>query len=111
MQQHTHLTMYEESATATTREIERLRHENAILRNGARPPSELDHELQEVYHHLSDTEHGWNYTRMLLDITHEEVDIPIHRIIHLEHHMETQDAEPEERAEMITDLEQQLLEF
>jgi hypothetical protein len=35
-----HLTAYEESATATTREIERLRQENAILCSGARPPSE-----------------------------------------------------------------------
>jgi hypothetical protein len=48
MQQHTRLTASEESATATIREIERLRHENAILYNGAHPPSERDHELQEV---------------------------------------------------------------
>jgi hypothetical protein len=48
---------------------------------------------------------------MLLDNTREEVDIHTHGIIHLEHHMETQDAEPVERAEMITDLEQQLLEL
>jgi hypothetical protein len=38
MQQHTRLTAYKESATATTREIERLRYENAILHCGARPP-------------------------------------------------------------------------
>jgi hypothetical protein len=44
MQQCTHLTAYKESATAATREIERLRHENAIL-SGARPLSEQDHEL------------------------------------------------------------------
>jgi uncharacterized coiled-coil protein SlyX len=31
-----------------------------------------------------------------------------HRIIRLEHHVEMQDAELEERAEMITNLEQQL---
>jgi hypothetical protein len=48
---------------------------------------------------------------MLLDIAHEEVDIRTHKIIHLENHAETQDAELEERAEMITDLEQQLLEL
>jgi hypothetical protein len=36
---------------------------------------------------------------------------PYPRIIHLEHHVEVQDAELEERAEMITNLEQQLLEF
>jgi hypothetical protein len=71
MQQRMHLTMYEESATTTTRKIERLRHENAIHRNDACPPSEHDRELQKVYHCLSDTEHGWNYTRMLLDITCE----------------------------------------
>jgi hypothetical protein len=45
MQQRTRLMMYEESATATACEIERLRHENAILYSGAHPPSELDHEL------------------------------------------------------------------
>jgi hypothetical protein len=48
---------------------------------------------------------------MLLDITREEVDIHTHRIVHLEHHVEAQDAEHEERAEMITNLEQQLLEL
>jgi hypothetical protein len=37
MQQRTHLTAYKESATAATREIERLRHENAILCSGVRP--------------------------------------------------------------------------
>jgi hypothetical protein len=39
MQQRTYLMAYNESATAATREIERLRYENAILHNGARPPS------------------------------------------------------------------------
>jgi hypothetical protein len=111
MQQHTCLTAYEESATATTRELERLRHENAILRSGAHPLSEQDHELHDVYHRLSDAEHGWNYTRMLLDITREELDIRTHRIVHLEHHVEMQDAELVERAEIIADLEQQPLEF
>jgi hypothetical protein len=48
---------------------------------------------------------------MLLDITREEVETRTHGIVHLEHHMEAQDAEIEERVEMITDLEQQLLEF
>jgi hypothetical protein len=71
----------------------------------------MDHELQEVYRRLSDAEHGWNYTRMLLDIAHEEVDIRTHGIVHLENHMETQDAELEERAERIADLKQQLLEL
>jgi hypothetical protein len=88
MQQRTCLTAYEESATAATREIERLRHENAILCSSAQPPSELDHELQEVYRRLSGAEHGWNYTRMLLDIAREEVDIHTHGIVHLENHVE-----------------------
>jgi hypothetical protein len=88
MQQCTHLTPYKESAIAATRKIERLRQENAFLRSGARPPSEQDRELQKVYHHLSNTEHGWNHTRMLLDITREEVDIYTHGIVHLERHVE-----------------------
>jgi hypothetical protein len=87
-QQHTCLTAYEESATAAAWEIERLRHENAILRSRALPPSKLDRELQEVYHHFSGAEHGWNYTHMLFDIAHEEVDICTHGIVHLENHME-----------------------
>jgi hypothetical protein len=58
MQQRTRLTTYKESATATTREIERLRHENVILRSGARLLSEQDHELQEVYRRLSNAERG-----------------------------------------------------
>jgi predicted RNase H-like nuclease (RuvC/YqgF family) len=111
MQQRMRLTAYKESATAATHEIERLRHENAILRSSARPLSEQDHELQEVYHCLSNTEHGWNRTRMLLDITREEVETRTHEIIHLENHVETQDTELEERAERIADLEQQLLEL
>jgi hypothetical protein len=102
---------YKESATAATGEIERLRHENVILRSGVCPPSEQDRELKEVYHHRYNTEHGWNHTRLLLDITREEVETHTHGIIHLEHHVEVQDAELEERAEAITNLEQQLLEF
>jgi hypothetical protein len=45
MQQRTRLTMYEECAAITAREIERLRHKNAIRRSGARQPSEKDREL------------------------------------------------------------------
>jgi hypothetical protein len=105
------LTTYKECATATTCEVERLRHENAILCSGARPPSEQGHELQEVYRHLSNAEHGWNHTRMLLDITQEEVETRTHGNIHLEHHVEVQDAELEEMVEMIANLEQQLLEL
>jgi predicted RNase H-like nuclease (RuvC/YqgF family) len=102
---------YKESATAATGEIERLRHENAILGSGVRPPSEQDRELKEVYRHLGNAEDGCNHTRLLLDITREEVETRTHGIIHLEHHVEVQDAELEERAETITNLEQQLLEL
>jgi hypothetical protein len=111
MLQRTHLMAYKESATTATREIERLRHENAILCSGACPPLEQDRELQEVYGRLSDAEHGWNHTRMLLDIAREEVDICTHGIVHLEHHAQMQDAKLEERVEMIANLEQQLLEL
>jgi hypothetical protein len=111
VQQRTRLTAYKESATAATCEIQNWRHENAIYRGDARPPLEQDRELQEIYHHLSNAEHGWNHTRMLLDITHEEVETRTHGIIHLDHHVEVQNAELEERAEMITNLEQQLLEL
>jgi hypothetical protein len=48
---------------------------------------------------------------MLLDITHQEVETHTHRIIHLEHQVEVQDVELEERAETIANLEQQLLEL
>jgi hypothetical protein len=111
VQQRTCLMAYEESTTATAREIERLRHENAILRSSSRAPSEQDCELHEVYRHLSDAEHGWNYTRMLLNIFRAEVETRTHRIVHLEHHVEAQDISLEERVEMTADLEQQLLEL
>jgi hypothetical protein len=42
---------------------------------------------------------------MLLDITREEVETRTHGIVHLEHHVEVQDAELQERAELIVDLE------
>jgi hypothetical protein len=108
MQQRMRLTTYEEHTIATSRDLERLRHENAVLRSSAHPPSEQDRELQVAYHRLSEAEHGWNNTRMLLDITREEVDTRSHGIIYLEHHVETQDAELKQRAEMIANLEQQL---
>jgi hypothetical protein len=41
-QQRTRLTTYEESATTVAREIEWLRHENAILHSDARPSSKMD---------------------------------------------------------------------
>jgi hypothetical protein len=48
---------------------------------------------------------------MLLGIAREEVDIRTHGRVHLENHMETQDANLEERAERIADLEQRFLEL
>jgi hypothetical protein len=110
MQQCMRLTAYNEHTAATSRELGRLRHENAILRSGGRPPSEQDHELQVAYHRLSGAEHGWNHTCMLLDITREEVDTRTHWINHLEHNVEMH-AELEERAERIAYLEQQLLQL
>jgi hypothetical protein len=106
MQQCMRLTAYEEHAIATSCELEKLRHENAVLRSSALSPSEQDHELQAAYRHLSEVEHGWNYTRQLHDITREEVDVRTHGIIHHEHNIETQDVKLEERAETIANLEQ-----
>jgi hypothetical protein len=111
MQQRTHLAAHKESAAATAREIERLRHEIVFLRSGARPPSKQDRELQEVYCLLSDAEHGWNYTYILLGITCKEVETRTHEIVHLKYHVKVQDAGHEERAEMSADLERQLLEL
>jgi hypothetical protein len=85
MQQHMHLTACKEQATTTSCELERLSHENVILRNNTLPPSEQHHELKVAYHRLSEAEHEWNYICQLLNITREEVDIRTHRLIHLEH--------------------------
>jgi hypothetical protein len=38
--------------------IEELRHANAILCSGTPPPSDQNRELQVVYRHLSEAEHG-----------------------------------------------------
>jgi hypothetical protein len=92
MQQRMRQTAYEEHTTATSRELERLRHENTILHSSACPPLEQDRELQVAYRRLSGAEHGWNYTRQLLDNTCEEVDVRTHRIIHLEHAVEAQES-------------------
>jgi hypothetical protein len=53
-------------------------------------------------------EHGWHYARQQLDAARAMVDEHAHVIIHLEHHVEQQDLDLEERAAMITTLEQQL---
>jgi hypothetical protein len=50
MQQHMRLTSYEEHTAATSCELEKLRHGNAVLQSGACSPLEQDHELQVAYH-------------------------------------------------------------
>jgi predicted amidophosphoribosyltransferase len=105
------LIAYDECTTATSTEMDKRSHENAILHASALSPLEQDRQLYVTYHHRSEAERGWNYTRILLDITCEEVDICTHGVIHLEHQVESQDVEPKERVEMITKLEQQLLEL
>jgi hypothetical protein len=111
MQQRMRLTTYEEHSTATSCMLERLMHENAVLRSGTLSPLEQDCELEVAYHHLGEAKHGWNNTQQLLDITREEVDIHTHEILHPEHTYETQGAKLEERTTMTTILEQQLLEL
>jgi hypothetical protein len=59
MQQCIRPTAYEEHTTATSRELEWMRHENVVHRSGAHPPSEQDRELQVAYRRLSEAEHGW----------------------------------------------------
>jgi hypothetical protein len=64
--------------------------------------------LKVAYCRLSEAEHGWSYTHQQLDATHVEVDQRTHVIIHLEHTNEVQDLKLEERAVMITIIEQHL---
>jgi uncharacterized protein (DUF3084 family) len=61
-----------------------------------------------TYRRLSEAEHGWHYFRQQLDTAREMLDVRTHAIIHLEHHIEQQDLELEQRAVTIADLEQQL---
>jgi hypothetical protein len=58
MQQHMRLMAYEEHTAATSCELKRLRHENAVLYSGACTPSEQDCELPVAYHRLSEAELG-----------------------------------------------------
>jgi hypothetical protein len=88
--------------------IEELRRANVILHSGTPPLSYQDHELQVAYCLLSEAEHGWHYFRQQLDAAREVLDERMHVIIHLEHHVEQQDLELEQRAATITNLEQQL---
>jgi hypothetical protein len=99
MRQHLHSSSLEQH-------IEELRHANTVLRSGTPPPLDQDRELQIAYRRLSDAEHGWHYFRQQLDAAFEMLDMLMHAIIHLEHHIEQQDLELEQRAVMIADLEQ-----
>jgi hypothetical protein len=98
MRQHLHSSSLEQH-------IEELRRANAILHNSMTPPSDQNRELQVAYRRLSEAEHGWHYFRQQLDIAREILDERTHAIIHLEHHIEQQDLELEERAATIADLE------
>jgi hypothetical protein len=65
---------YEEHNSAISRELGQLKCKNGLFHSGTLPPLDQDCELKVVYHRLSEAEHGWNYTRQQLDITHELVD-------------------------------------
>jgi hypothetical protein len=88
--------------------VEGLKHEKVILHSGTPTPSGQGCELQVVYRRLSWAEHGWHYTRQQLDAARATVDERTNAIIHLEHHVERQDLDLEERATTIATLEQQL---
>jgi hypothetical protein len=88
--------------------VEGLRHKNATLCGDTLPPLGQDHELQVVYHRLSEAKHMWHYAHQQLDVAREMVDERTHAIIHLEHHVEQQDLDLTERAAMIVTLKQQL---
>jgi hypothetical protein len=99
MRQHLHSSSLEQH-------VEELRCANAILHSGMPPPSDQDHELQVAYRCLSEAEHGWHYFHQQLDAAREMLDERTHTILHLEHHVEQQDLELEQRAVTIVDLEQ-----
>jgi hypothetical protein len=99
MWQHLHSSSLEQH-------VEELRRANTILRSGMPPPSDQDRELHVAYSRLSKAEHGWHYFRQQLDAAREMLDERMHTIIHLEHHVEQQDLDLEQRAAMIADLEQ-----
>jgi chromosome segregation ATPase len=101
MRQHLHSSSLEQH-------VEELRRANAILRSGMPPPSDQDRELQVMYRRLSEAEHRWHYFRQQLDAAREMLDERTHAIIHLEHHVEQQDLDLEQRAATIANLEQQL---
>jgi hypothetical protein len=101
MRQHLHSSSLEQ-------QVEELRRANAILRSGMPPPSDQDRELHITYRRLSEAEHGWHYFCQQLDAACGMLGVRTHAIIHLEHHIEQQDLELEQRTATIADLEQQL---
>jgi hypothetical protein len=81
IEQCAHLNAYEEQATHTSREAERMGRKNHILRQGAFGITEKYLELQVAYHHLSEVEHRLNFTRSQLELAHKEVDTRTHSIV------------------------------
>jgi hypothetical protein len=63
IQQRLHMSAKGEHNTTISCELGQLKHENDILHGGTLPPSDPDRELKVAYRHLSEAEHGWNYTR------------------------------------------------
>jgi hypothetical protein len=67
--------------------------------------------LKVTYRHISEAEHGWNYTRQQLDVAHELVDERTHMVIHLEHANEQQDHELEESVAVMPPLSSRFRRF
>jgi hypothetical protein len=99
---------YEECHIATSHELAQLKCENDLLRGGTIPPIDQDRESKVVYHRLSKAEHAWHYIPQQLAASREMVDERTHAIVHLNYANEQQDLELEERAAVITSLEQQV---
>jgi hypothetical protein len=106
MQQHMRLTVYDELNITISHELEQLKQENALLHSGRLLPLDQDRKLKVAYRRLNEAEHAWNYTHQRLDASRAEVDKHTHTIIHLEHAIEQQYLELEERAAVIASLEQ-----
>jgi hypothetical protein len=109
--QRTRMNEYERLAITADLHRERLERENHALRQGACSVRGRDQELQSLYRRLSEVERELNHTRTQLQQAREEVDIRTHAIVHLEHHVEQQDAELEAREEEITNLFHQVLDL
>jgi hypothetical protein len=104
IEQSAHLNAYEKLAAHTSRELERMGHENHILCQGTFGIMVKDLELQVAYRRSSEAEHGLNFTCLQLELTREEVDTRTQAIVHLEDIVEMQDLELDDRAEQIATL-------